>query len=59
MTLVERTKVKIDHLTPNEWIALDEIVTRLCARYGEDLLRVVLLGSIARGDFHEESDSNP
>ena len=44
------------HLTPNERAALGTLVDRLHQRYGEDLLRVVLFGSKARGDFDEESD---
>jgi uncharacterized protein len=44
------------HLTPNERAALVTLVDRLHQRYGEDLLRVVLFGSKARGDFDEESD---
>ena len=44
------------HLTLNERAALVTLVDRLHQRYGEDLLRVVLFGSKARGDFDEESD---
>jgi len=44
------------HLTPNERVALMTLVDRLHQRYGEDLLRVVLFGSKARGDFDDESD---
>lgn len=44
------------HLTSNERAALASLVNRLHQRYGNDLLRVVLFGSKARGDFDEESD---
>jgi len=44
------------HLMENERRALAELVDRLRQRYGDDLLRVVLFGSKARGDFDEESD---
>ncbi len=44
------------HLTTNERIALVALVDRLRQRYDDDLLRVVLFGSKARGDFDEESD---
>jgi len=56
MSLIEEAKRKTNHLTPNEWAALEGIVARLHERYGDDLLRVVLFGSKARGDFDEESD---
>lgn len=44
------------HLTSNERAALMALVNRLRQRYGNDLLRVVLFGSKARGDFDDESD---
>jgi predicted nucleotidyltransferase len=47
---------KLAHLTENERQALAELVERLHRRHGDDLLRVVLFGSKARGDFDEESD---
>src|SRR3972149_3240951 len=47
---------KLAHLTEHERQALAELVERLRQRYGDDLLRVVLFGSKARGDFDEESD---
>ena len=43
-------------LTPDERARLDTFVARLHQRYGDDLLRVRLFGSKARGDSHEESD---
>ncbi len=44
------------HLTSNERAALTSLVSRLHQRYRDDLLRVVLFGSKARGDFDDESD---
>jgi predicted nucleotidyltransferase len=44
------------HLTTREQAALAALVDRLRQRYGDDLLRVVLFGSKARGDFDAESD---
>jgi predicted nucleotidyltransferase len=43
-------------LRPDERVSLAAFVERLRQRYGEDLLRVVLFGSKARGDFDAESD---
>ena len=51
-----RQKNSLAHLTENERRALAELVDRLRQRYGDDLLRVVLFGSKARGDFDAESD---
>lgn len=51
--LIERLPA---HLTSNERAALMALVDRLRQGYGNDLLRVVLFGSKARGDFDEESD---
>ena len=58
MTLTESATrdSKLVHLKENERRALAELVERLRQRYGDDLLRVVLFGSKARGDFDEESD---
>ncbi|HYN88859.1 MAG TPA: nucleotidyltransferase domain-containing protein [Ardenticatenaceae bacterium] len=47
---------RLGHLTPNERASLAAVVDTLVKRYGSDLLRVVLFGSKARGDFDEESD---
>lgn len=47
---------RLTHLTPNEQVGLAAIVDRLRQRYGDDLLRVVLFGSKARGDFDDECD---
>lgn len=44
-------------LTPDQLTALSQEVKRvLTDLYGDRLNRVVLFGSYARGDFHEESD---
>jgi predicted nucleotidyltransferase len=56
LRLSERSRRRLKHLAPNEWAALDALVDRLHRHYGDDLLRVVLFGSKARGDFDEESD---
>jgi predicted nucleotidyltransferase len=56
VSLSDRARNKLKHLAPNEWKALEELVNRLYQRYSEDLLRVVLFGSKARGDYHAESD---
>jgi predicted nucleotidyltransferase len=47
---------RLGHLTKSERAALETFVARLRQRYGDDLLRVVLFGSKARGDSDEESD---
>ncbi len=36
--------------------AIEEFVRELKERYGEKVKRTILFGSVARGDFHEESD---
>lgn len=46
----------LSHLTLNERAALSTLVNRLRRRYGDDLLRIVLFGSKARGDGDAESD---
>ena len=43
-------------LQPNERAGLAAFVELLRTRYGDDLLRVALFGSKARGDFDAESD---
>ncbi len=35
---------------------IQEVVTALCQHYGDRLDRIMLYGSYARGDHHEESD---
>ena len=47
---------RLCHLKPNEWAGLGAFIERLNERYGDDLRRVVLFGSKARGDYDEESD---
>jgi predicted nucleotidyltransferase len=47
---------RLSYLNPNELEALESLVNRLRRRYGDDLQRLVLFGSKARGDFDEESD---
>jgi predicted nucleotidyltransferase len=47
---------RLRHLTPGERAALETFVARLRQRYGDDLLRVVLFGSKARGNCDDESD---
>ncbi|MFP4395127.1 MAG: nucleotidyltransferase domain-containing protein [Anaerolineales bacterium] len=49
-------KDKLQHLTENERAALEAFVSRLHQHYGDDVLRVDLFGSKARGDFDAESD---
>ena len=56
MVLTKGLEKKLSHLTHNERAALDSLVGRLVQVYNRDLLRVVLFGSKARGDFDEESD---
>lgn len=51
-----QSDVRLAHLTPNERAALTALVERLRQHYGDDLLRVALFGSKARGDFDDESD---
>ncbi len=51
-TLAER----LPYLTSNERAGLVALVDCLRQRYGDDLLRVVLFGSKARGNFDAESD---
>jgi predicted nucleotidyltransferase len=47
---------RLQHLAANERAALAAFVARLRQQYGDDLLRVVLFGSKARGDADKESD---
>ena len=47
---------RLCHLTRNEWAALDTFVARLREQYGDRVVRVVLFGSKARGDYDAESD---
>lgn len=56
MAILDRQQQLDARLTPGERAGLYAFVDRLRQRYGDDLLRVRLFGSKARGDFHEESD---
>ncbi len=56
MAVVDRPQQLETRLTPNERAGLTAFVDRLQQRYGDDLLRVRLFGSKARGDAHGESD---
>lgn len=51
----ERTRY-LKHLTPAERAAVGELVTRLRAKFRQQLVRVILFGSKVRGDFNAESD---
>jgi uncharacterized protein len=46
----------LSHLTSNERDGLAAFINRLHQVYGADLLRVILFGSKARGDFDDQSD---
>jgi predicted nucleotidyltransferase len=46
----------LSHLTPNERSGLAAFINRLHQDYGANLLRVILFGSKARGDFDGQSD---
>ena len=46
----------LSHLTPNERAGLAAFINRLHQDYGANLLRVILFGSKARGDFDDQSD---
>jgi predicted nucleotidyltransferase len=46
----------LSHLTPNERVGLAAFIHRLHQAYGAHLLRVILFGSKARGDFDDQSD---
>jgi predicted nucleotidyltransferase len=56
MAILDRQQQLDARLTPDERAGLAAFVDRLRQRYGDDLLRVRLFGSKARGDSHEESD---
>jgi predicted nucleotidyltransferase len=45
----------LPHLTPNERSGLAAFINRLHQDYGANLLRVILFGSKARGDFDDQS----
>jgi len=46
----------VERLSPSERAALTVFIDHLRQRYGDGLLRVVLFGSKARGNFDSESD---
>jgi len=46
----------LSHLTPNERAGLAAFINCLHQDYGANLLRVILFGSKARGDFDDQSD---
>jgi uncharacterized protein len=46
----------VERLSPSERAALTAFINHLRQRYGDGLLRMVLFGSKARGDFDSESD---
>jgi predicted nucleotidyltransferase len=56
MAISDRQQQLDARLTPDERAGLQAFVDRLRQRYGDDLLRVRLFGSKARGDSHAESD---
>jgi predicted nucleotidyltransferase len=56
MAVLDRQQQLDARLTPNEQAGLAAFVERLHLRYGNDLVRVRLFGSKARGDSHDESD---
>ncbi|MGH9204311.1 MAG: nucleotidyltransferase domain-containing protein [Vicinamibacterales bacterium] len=47
---------RLHHLSNNERAALDAFVSRLREQYGDQVVRVVLFDSKARGDGDAESD---
>ena len=56
MQASNETSTRQTRLAGHERAALSALVGRLRQRYGNDLRRVVLFGSKARGDFDNESD---
>ena len=56
MAVLDRQQQLEARLTSDERAGLDAFVDRLHQRYSDDLLRVRLFGSKARGDSREESD---
>lgn len=56
MQASKETSTRQTHLAGHERAALSALVARLHQHYGNDLRRVVLFGSKARGDFNSESD---
>lgn len=56
LELTETQQRALDKLPPGVAGALSQFVERLVARFGDDIRRVILYGSFARGEAHEESD---
>lgn len=56
MQASKETSTRQTRLAGHERAALSALVARLHQHYGNDLRRVVLFGSKARGDFDNESD---
>lgn len=56
MKPVDQSARRSNNLLPQERRALEAFVHRLIQWFADDLLRVVLFGSKARGDFGAESD---
>jgi predicted nucleotidyltransferase len=55
-TTIDAPNKRLSQLMPNEQQALSVLVERLREKLGDDLLRVVLYGSKARGDGEADSD---
>src|SRR5262245_15634562 len=56
-TVSEETLAQcLSHLTSNERAGLAAFINHLHQAYGANLLRVMLFGSKARGDFNDQSD---
>ncbi len=57
---VNRVDVKLQSMIKNlpesKRKAIEEFVRGLRKKYGDRVKKVILFGSVARGDFHEESD---
>jgi len=56
LELSETRRHALAHLPPGVAGALSHFVDNLLARFGDDIRRVILYGSCARGDWHSESD---
>jgi uncharacterized protein (UPF0332 family) len=56
LDLTETQHRALAHLPPNVAESLSCFCERLIARFGDDLRRIILYGSFARGDWHAESD---
>jgi uncharacterized protein (UPF0332 family) len=56
LELTETQQRALDKLPPRVAEALSQFVERLLARFGEQIHRIILYGSFARGDAHAGSD---